>query len=287
MIKILCIVDSYDWALANRARSLEKHLTKYNFEIKHFNDLKGINFNNYNIVYVLNWPIHGYIESKIGRGRKYKLVTSVSSHVGRKDASSMRSLFNQYDAISTSSNFLYKEFKPVYGSKVFYTPFGVETDLFTPKIDPSINYDKFAWVGNSSRDVKRYPEIQKVFSSIPDAKLLTVTGGYSREKMNSFYNKVGTVICYSISEGTPNPILEGASCGRSIISTNVGNVPELISKSTTLKPIVSSADLKLEIIKRLEEPKILDLEGDFLRKEVLKDWSWHKRSKSFVPFLGL
>jgi glycosyltransferase involved in cell wall biosynthesis len=289
MATILCIVDSYEWALANRARSLEKHFKNHSFVIKHFNDLSKINFNKFDIVYSLNWPIHGYIHSKIKHNRRYRLVTTVSSHIGRGKAGTMKKLFEQYDAISTSSKLLYREFKPVYKNKVFNTPFGVEEDFFIPKTKPSSCYYKFGWVGNKTRRVKRYNEILSVFSEIgyPPAKLLTAGGGYSREEMVDFYNEVGTVLCFSDSEGTPNPMLEAASCGRSIISTSVGNVPELIKKSKTIKVVKNKHDLKRAIIRNINKPDILNSEGEFLRGEIIKNWSWKKRSKLFLPLLGI
>ena len=63
------------------------------------------------------------------------------------------------------------------------------------------------------------------------AHLLTATNrsNYSRVEMAEFYNKIGTLICFSESEGTPNPVLEAAACGRNVITTEVGNVPELFS----------------------------------------------------------
>jgi glycosyltransferase involved in cell wall biosynthesis len=289
MAKILCIVDSYNWALANRARSLDKYLNSHKLTIRHFKDVNDLNFNNFNIVYILNWPIHGYIHKKIRRTRRYRLVTTISSHIGRKPAKEMRGLFNQYDAISTSNKILYREFSGPYKGKVYYTPFGVEEELFSPKTKPSDFSYKFGWVGNPSRSVKRYKDIQSVFQEIgyPPAKLLTAKGGLSRSEMSEFYNKVGTVICFSESEGTPNPILEAASCGRSIISTRVGNVPELLEKNKTIQVIKNKSQLKKAIIRNINKPKILNQEGEFLRNQIVKNWTWEKRAKSFLPFLGL
>ena len=110
MSKILCIVDSYDWALANRARSLQKNLPSHSLTIKYFREVSKINFNKFDIVYVLNWPIHGYIKGKIKSNRKYQLVTTVSSHIGRASAKDMKSFFRTYDRISVSNRILMREF---------------------------------------------------------------------------------------------------------------------------------------------------------------------------------
>ena len=50
---------------------------------------------------------------------------------------------------------------------------------------------------------------------------------HGRMEMLDFYNDIGTLVCFSESEGTPNPILEAAACGRAVLSTKVGNFPVL------------------------------------------------------------
>lgn len=287
-MKILCVVDSYNWALANRARSLDKYMPSHQFTIKYFKELQKVNFNNYDIVYVLNWPIHGYIGDKIKPNRKYRLVTTVSSHIGRPNADRMKSLFKIYDSISVSNRFLFNEFSPVYGRKVFYTPFGVEEKLFKPVSKPSNFKYIFGWVGNNTRPVKRFDEIKKIFESLGNQyELKVIKGGYSRQQMADFYNKVGTVICYSSSEGTPNPILEGASCGRSIISTKVGNVPELIGNNKSIRIVKNPDQLRAAITRNAQSGSIIDTEGKFLRNQIVKNWTWEKRTRSFLPFLGI
>jgi len=288
--KILCIVDSYSWALFNRAKNLKKQLKSHEVIIKHFNDTPSINFNNFDIVYSLNWPIHGYIKGSISSNRKYRLVTTISSHIGRGNAKTMSSLLNKYDAISTSSEILYNEFRPIYKGKVFNTSFGVNSDLFVSKNSPGRHKNVFGWVGNHSRDVKRFNVISSTFKKLGPKYILKTAkagSGLSRKQMVSFYNSVGTVICFSSSEGTPNPILEAASCGRSIISTKVGNVPELVGGNRDIHIVSNKAQLRDAIIYNSKNPIKIDSDGKYLRGRIVKSWSWNKRAKAFVPFLGL
>lgn len=49
--------------------------------------------------------------------------------------------------------------------------------------------------------------------------------------MPSFYHGIDVYVCMSVSEGTPNPILESAACGVPFVSTLVGVVPRLMSQS--------------------------------------------------------
>ena len=289
-MRILCIVDSYRWALSNRANSLKKHIPQYKFLIKHFDDLKKINFDNYDIVYSLNWPIHGYIKNKISKDRKYKLLTTICSHIGRPNAAKMTNLFKNYDAISTSNNMLYKEFRGVYGKKVFNTQFGVESELFVPRSIPSKYKNIFGWVGNNERDVKRFKDIERAFKLLGSKyKLKTAThrSGLSRSKMVEFYNSVGTVICFSKSEGTPNPILEAASCGRAVISTRVGNAPELLSGVQNNLMVNDLNQLRKRIVSISGKNNNIDHIGRLLRKEVVKNWGWNIRSRAFLEFFNV
>ena len=288
MKKVLAITDSYNWATYFRAKNLKENLKNYNFDIVSFHDIKRVNFNNFDIVYVLNWPIYGYIKHKISRNRKYRLVTGVSSHIGRPNARKMRPFFSMFDATGVSNKFLFKEFKSAGIKNIVYTPFGVNHNLFKKTTNPNDYKSVFGWVGNETRPVKRYNEISKVFKRLGSKyKLLTVTqsSNYSREKMAEFYNSIGTIICYSESEGTPNPVLEAAMCGRPAISTNVGNVPELMAKIDRFEPVTSYKSL-LSMVKKYGSGIDLNSIGSEVGKAALKEWAWESKAKNFIGLLG-
>jgi len=294
MKNVLYVVDSYNWALSSRANALVKYLPEHTSKITHFKEIKSrSDLDGFDIVYLLNWPIYGIINKYLDpRGkRSYRLITTVSSHVGRPKADKMAKSFIIYDAISTSSNYLYNEFKQPcasLGIKIFNTPFGVESDFFKPISDPSEYASVFGWVGNRDRDVKRFDVIEKIFA-LKDVKstlkIATHKSGYGRQEMNKFYNSIGTLICFSTSEGTPNPILEAASCGRNIISTNVGNVPQLINRNKDIAIVSTEAALKKTIISTTSEQ--VSKNGIYLRDQIEQNWSWELRSRAFIEFIKI
>jgi glycosyltransferase involved in cell wall biosynthesis len=276
-MRCLMVVDSYNWALHNRAVNLRDRIKDINFDILYFKDCKD-NFDNYDVVYLLNWPIYGYVKDKIKKNRKHRLITSVSSHIGRKNAKYMTQMFNLFDAISCSNMFLFKEFKHSgINSDIFYTPFGVNTDVFFNKREfrePKL----FGWVGNLKRNVKRFPIIEKACKK-NGVKLVcaTSTTGYSRSEMNDFYNKISCLICFSESEGTPNPVLESLSCGTNVISSYVGNVPEIINEFGLIKRVSTYEEMSNQI----KNYKFKDADNSGFRME----WSWNNKSKAFVRFI--
>ncbi len=289
MLNVLFIVDSYNWALSNRAENLKIYYSKHKILIRQFNDLDGLDFNDFDLVYVLNWKDHIHIFKKISANRKYRLVTTISSHTGRGDALSISNILNNYDAISTSSIFLFDEFKNSYPGKVFYTPFGVNTEVFYKKNNPSDFFNIFGWVGNHKRPVKRFEIIKDVFKSLGREYCLKTafqTDGFNKSEMLKFYNSIGTLICFSESEGTPNPILEAGACGRAIISTNVGNVPQL-NKDFCIRIVSNEKDLEKEIVYLKNNPKKISLYGNNINKIISNEWSWKNQANRFEDFLGI
>lgn len=293
MKKVLCIVDCYRWALHNRAVALKSEYSKHNFEIKHFKDLGGISFDDYDVVYSLNWPIHGYISNKIAprKARKYRLVTGVSSHIGHPSDRGFSSLLSTYDGVGASNKFLYNSFKKKFSNlRIFYTPFGVDCSTFCPTTDPSDFSNVFGWVGNPDRPVKRFAEINKCIKSFGgkvDFITATNRSNYSRSEMAEFYNRIGTLICFSKSEGTPNPVLEAAACGRSIITTNVGNVPELLSEVGGISVVRGPRDLRRAIAESLADKQKIKSNGATLGRVISKSWSWRIRASGFRGLLSL
>jgi glycosyltransferase involved in cell wall biosynthesis len=276
-MKCLMVVDSYNWALYNRAVNLSKYIEFDKIDILHFNDCVD-NFNYYDLVYLLNWSIHGYVKKFIKKNRKHKLIATVSSHIGRDNATNMKTVFDMFDSISCSSMFLFHEFKESgIKSNIFYTPFGVNTDIFYDMKNP-INEKCFGWVGNYERPVKRFSDIKKACRSC-GAVLKTAThrDSFSRSDMRIFYNNISTLICFSESEGTPNPVLEALACNRNIISTPVGNVPELKEKFGSMIKIVNTKEELVNAINSAEELKNISLD--------IQDISWKKLHANFVPFI--
>jgi glycosyltransferase involved in cell wall biosynthesis len=288
MKKALIITDSYNWATYFRALNLKKNLRGFEMSIVSFHDIGKYKFDSFDVVYISNWPIYGYVKNKIKARRRYKLVTGVSSHIGRPSASDMGKFFRIFDLVGLSNKILLEEFSDANLKNILYTPFGVNTDIFKSRTSPSKHRRIFGWVGNKSRDVKRFRDVQGVFKKLGKEyklKVVTQSSGYSRAEMSDFYNSIGTLICFSSSEGTPNPVLEGAMCGRAIISTNVGNVPELMHGIKSFSPVVTRNDL-LEQVKRNADNKHLGEVGREVLRRAQSRWSWRVRAKRFEKLLG-
>jgi glycosyltransferase involved in cell wall biosynthesis len=286
-MKMLFIIDSYTWALANRAENLKSRMPEHTIDVVHFKEINDIDFNDYNVIYSLNWPIHAFIENKIKvPKRKYRLYTTICSHEGRPKAKNMGNIFKYYDRISCSNSFIYKEFLTQFPKKAYYTPFGVDSTKFIRETNPNDFSDIFGFVGNDKRDVKRFDLIKKAIESVSGANLLTATPSnfLNRDQMVKFYNSIGTLICFSNSEGTPNPVLEAGATARGIISTNVGNVPQINKNDNII--IVNTYDNMCKEVADIVNKKYNLKKNGLITREIIKnEWDWNVQIVRFKRFL--
>lgn len=115
---------------------------------------------------------------------------------------------------------------------------GVDLATFHPRVAIDEREPRVLWTGSErGRERKRYDEIllplqDRLRSADIPCELLLVDS-YAREKRNleemaAWYNEGTVLVCASSIEGTPNPALEAAACGCTVVTTPVGNMPELI-----------------------------------------------------------
>lgn len=72
-------------------------------------------------------------------------------------------------------------------------------------------------------------QIQKIISRLGLENHVKIAGWVDFEEKLSLLKKASTLVLPSYHEGMPMAILEGMACGKGIISTPVGAVPEIIS----------------------------------------------------------
>ena len=107
-------------------------------------------------------------------------------------------------------------------------------------------------------------------------------------QMREFYHGLDFFLVCSTTEGTPNPALEAASCGVPLITTKVGNMPDLVKEgysgffvNDTHKSVISKVG------------KLLDVDKDIhyrmkrnIRFEIIDKWDWHNRIDLWKKFFG-
>jgi glycosyltransferase involved in cell wall biosynthesis len=177
-------------------------------------------------------------------------------------------VFKFSDAIITVTPLLSDLYKSKYAHKMFTIPWGLDTSVFSPKKDNIKLRQKHAgqklllYVGRLSVE-KGLPYLFRALRSVilhfPNIKLLVIGEGHYRntlkkivEQLNlkthvrflGFKNKYEIVeylsiadifVLPSLTEYTPNAILEAMACGVPVIATRVGGVPYIIKEDFTGK----------------------------------------------------
>jgi glycosyltransferase involved in cell wall biosynthesis len=105
-----------------------------------------------------------------------------------------------------------------------------------------------------------------------------VFAGYQKE-LAPFYNALDLVVMPSLSEGMPNVALEAMLCGKPVVATCVGGVPEVVQDRVTgrvARPR-DPAHLAECILEALREPGCLKSYGEAGRKRVLTEFDPRQR----------
>lgn len=165
---------------------------------------------------------------------------------------------------------------------------GVDTDLFTPTGNPVVPLTA-CWIGNSSsignkgldliKDACREAEIPLNFIDRNAGK--DVSGILShREIRDQVYYSSSVYICASEFEATPNPALEALASGLPVISTRVGNMPELIKDGYNgflVERSVAAIAGAIEKMKQMD-PDVLSRNA---RASIENGWSWKQQAEKY------
>ena len=111
-------------------------------------------------------------------------------------------------------------------------------------------------------------------------------GRIDYRKMPYYYNLCDIVVSPSLSEGLGFTVIEAMSCGKAVIATKVGGIPEVI-KNKNLGILVqpkNSKEIKDAII-RLSDAKLRKKIGLNAREHVMINFAWEKQMKKLVKVL--
>jgi hypothetical protein len=172
--------------------------------------------------------------------------------------------------------------------KIFYCPNGVDEVLFKPGTDKIKNLTA-SWVGNSGHFVDK--GLANIRSVCKKVKIPLITCDRSdnqngillthNELRDKIYHKTNFYICFSDYEGTPNPALEALSCGLPVITTKVGNMPEIIEDG--VNGFFSDRNEKslFNTLQKLKKSDIGKMSVN-ARDSILNGWSWKNQAKKYT-----
>jgi glycosyltransferase involved in cell wall biosynthesis len=225
-----------------------------------------------------------------------RLVIGICSHFeldGAWREPGLATLGELASAVFVNNRLLFEEFGPQLGRPVYYTPNGVDTEFFRPvaavRPPESPRSLRVGWAGSLKNQGAEhrgvYEFIAPAVEAVSGTELrlaIREEAWRDREEMLDFYHSLDVYVCASRSEGTPNPCLEAAACGLPVITTRVGNMPELIRDGENGFFVERDVTDIAEKLGRLrDDPELRDRLGRAARAAAVESWDWRWRAACY------
>ncbi len=299
MNKILLWSDVEGWAFDYTADMIIKHLPEMDITKYNGPSLNPDKLVKYDRIHALNWLY----------GQRYAHRKGFSGGVCQhnfelKWARQARKYIPQFSKMVAISKELYSKTSRM-NPNTYYIPNAVDETMFKPRVNKGVF--TVGWVGQPTRggfgelkgnegqrmyDIKGYELILKPLMEKLRGKVKfkindrNHKNALSHEEMANWYKDIDVLICTSLYEGGPFPILEAAASGKAVISTKVGIAPDLVQQGESghlIEKIRGRSEIKDKL--DLFESYIMYLKGNRGwceqmgrngRKEVLENWTWEK-----------
>ena len=227
--------------------------------------------------------------NEVLRSLRDRLVLGICSHFelqGGWREPGLATLEELPSAIFMNNRLLFEEFGPRFRCPVYYTPNGVDTDFFRPAArvaqGPPGRPLRVGWAGSLKNQTAEHRGVHEFIApaveAVEGAELCLAVREETwrnREEMLEFYHSIDVYVCASQTEGTPNPCLEAAACGLPVVTTRVGNMPEMIRDGENGFFVERDAADIAEKLRRLrDDPGLRDRLGRAARATAVESWDW-------------
>lgn len=192
----------------------------------------------------------------------YSYSGIIAALTGKKTICSLMGsdIFAEYWFVKPITRFFYKFVwvKTIVKSKLMQEHFknsvilpnGVDFDKFKPipkkesilktSLDPK-NKNIIFIAEHIHRKVKNFDLAEKAVQLLPDEYKLNPVSGVTQDELVNYYNAADVLLLTSLSEGSPNVVKEAMSVNCPVVSTDVGDVREVITNTdgcyvTTFNP---------------------------------------------------
>ena len=282
------VYDVPNWAYYFQCRSMKKYWPTQHDDIL-ITDYKPIIDDCFNkdLLFIMEFPrvvdfsnildtkqttLVGYFS--VGWGHHFdwlKKITQCCSHI----------VINNYECYQKFGDF----------DNTYYISNGVDFDIFSYKKDINSRNPKVIWTGSTKfHKCKNYDNIllplkEKLEKSGVDVEFnsTTVTGKIkTQQELCNWYNDATVYCCASSTEGTPNPALEAAACGCTVVSTPVGNMPELIKNGWNgYLCSVDVDDLYDKCMKAIDNRQL-----NYNMQKEIKKWDWKRKVIEYYNYFN-
>jgi len=139
-------------------------------------------------------------------------------------------------------------------------------------------------IAGSVFDQKYLAEVQAVVKAQNTGRAVSFAGAVENERMPELYNSAAVVVLPSLLEATSIAGLEAMACGRPIVATNVGGLPEIMDngREGILVGARDPEQLASAIIDLLSNESKAGSMGRNARERAERDFSWREIARKTV-----
>lgn len=283
--KILFISDVKGWAWWIKSEYLKRYLSdEFNIDITCVLGTGCVPINKidqmkYDLYFTFGYSYIDFLH-RVGKNKK---ATGITAH-RRKNVIFPKMKIAGH--VHANSKLLLKELHEMGFKKAFYLPNGVDANLFRP-IEP-IKENGELVVGHVGKECPVKGQREYIIPAIQTTKAKSATNlrtwkdRLPHTEMPTIYNQMDVFVVASIEDGTPNPALEAAACGRPIISNRIGNMPEFIKDGYNGFIVPRKIGEYVNKIRYFQDNRSeLIRMGENARKTILEGWTWKKQAENY------
>ena len=285
--KILLIADVKDWAWWLKGEFLQEHLSD-EFDIDLICTIGPGCTSQWDIQKQKNYDFYftfgySYIDF-LHAIPKAKKATGVTAH---RPPRMLKPKMDQAGHLHANSIMLRNQLNSMGYAKVHYIPNGVDETLFRPVKPIPLHRDKII-CGHVGKECIAKGQKEIIYPAIKKAdgqkvsSVVTWKEKIPHKEMYKIYQEMDVFLIASTEDGTPNPGLEAAACGRPIISNRIGNMPELIKNGVNGFIVKRDIESYVDKIKWLQDnrDKMITM-GQKAREAIEKYWTWKIQAENY------
>ncbi len=125
---------------------------------------------------------------------------------------------------------------------------------------------------------------QKRIRTLGLQKHIECIADISTDELVHYYNQTAIFICPSLYEGFGLPLAEAMACGRAVISTDGGALPEVVGSAGIVVPSSNAAALANAIRKLFSDSALRQQLGKSARKHVEQHFCWQRVAERLTHF---
>lgn len=185
----------------------------------------------------------------------------------------MKQRLNELDAIAVNIDPVLQKTVMELHPRTYIVPEGVDIELFKPPVKKPETFT-LCWVG---RDHKKFKNADLLPRLGYGYKKATYNSYIPHDDMPEFYASANVLVNMSDNEGFCRPILEAASCGLPIVSSDVGVARRILEDQWIVEgdPRENLQEYKWRLELLESDPKLAHDVGALNRERAMKfDWKW-------------